>query len=319
MKNHSLLAHIARIAIVTAIAVVALILLATYASVMNTQRGAGMMASVTSSAPAPMFPSSTDGYAARDMMLEADSSTTTGVAISDENAAAPIDQKVIKTASLDIEARSAADTAERIATIAVTAEGFVQSSMVREDEDGKHYADVVIRVPAERFDAAIAEIEDLADRVNIKSVDGQDVTEQFTDVAARLTAAEAQETQYLAILAQAETVGEVLAVQEHLASVRAEIESLQGQINFLENRASLSTIIVAVAESPSTTLPNNDKFDLGRDARGALALVIALGQQLLSFLVWVLIIGAAIGIPVGIAAVIVRAITHRNTAPKRRK
>ena len=313
MKSSSFLARVAKMTLVTGLTLVALILLATYASVLGTR-------SKSSGIPSPdLYRAYNEESASIGSVASYSIADTDGIDVAVTPPATSIEQKVIKTASLDIEAKSATDTTTSIEEIAAARQGFVQNSSVSEGVDGRHYANITVRVPSSEFGAAMTAIKALATRINIESVTGQDVTEQYTDIAARLTAAKAQEEQYLLILTQAETVGEVLAVQEHLASVRADIESFQGQINYLENRTSLATISVAISEEPSASIPANDKFDLGRDANAALAFVIALGQQALTVLIWVLIVGVAIGIPLGIIFFFVRAFANHGKNDKRRR
>ena len=326
IRTPSLIARIARLTLITGLVLVALILLATYASVPRTP---SMMSwwnddtrnAVTSSGGSGI---AIDGYSGGGMM---------GYAIAPEAVPAPsaasatdtltlidTDQRVIKTGSIDMTSNDVGGVSGAISTLATAWGGYTQSSSVSEDSMGRATAFIVLRVPVEKFEAAMTDIKILAAHINSESISGDDITEQYTDVSARLTAAKAQEAQYLIILKSAETVGEILAVQEHLATVRADIESLQGQISYLTNRTDLATISVTISEESTAETASDSKFDPARDANSAVAFVIALGQQALSVLIWVAIIGAAIGIPLGIIALIVWLIARsRNASSKRRR
>ena len=321
MNSPSFLARAARVLLVTGLAVVALILLATYASSSTHRSSMGMWRdneeTTITSAVAPST-GGMMGSAASGMMLydKADDSYDGSVVASATTATPAVDtssDKIIKTGSIDMTATDVAKTTDAITSSVEGLGGFVQNASRSEDQNGLSSAYVTVRVPSTQFDAALTAIKALGAHVNNESIQGDDVTEQYTDLSARLTAAKAQEAQYLVILTSAKTVGDVLAVQEHLATVRADIESLQGQITYLENRTSLSTISVTITEEPSGALPSsNDKFDLGRDAALAWAFVISSGEKLLSVLVWVLIVGAPIAVLAGIVALIARAIRNRS-------
>jgi len=320
MNSPSFLARAARVLLVTGLAVVALILMATYASsgphrsAMSKWQDSEEIAVTSAVAPSTggmmLYDRTADSY---DGSVTASATTT----------AAPVDtssSKIIKTGSIDMTAADVAKTTDAITSTVDGLGGFVQNASRSEDANGLSSAYVTVRVPNEQFDAALTAIKALGTHVNNESIQGDDVTEQYTDLSARLTAAKAQEAQYLVILTSAKTVGDVLAVQEHLAIVRAEIESLQGQITYLENRTSLSTISVVISEEPSGAIPSsNDKFDLGRDATLAWAFVISSAEQLLSVLVWVLIVGAPIAVLAGIVALIARAIHNRSQRPAPRR
>lgn len=326
IRTPSLIARIARLTLITGLVLVALILLATYASV---PRSPSMMSwwnddtrnSVTSSSGSGV---AFDGYSGGGMMGYAIAPEATpapsATSATDVSTSVDADQRVIKTGSIDMTSNDVTSTVNAVATLAVTRSGFVQTSSTSDDEEGKASAYIIIRVPSNVFEATMTDIKALGVHVNNESISGEDVTEQFTDVSARLTAAKAQEAQYLIILKSAETVGEILAVQEHLAIVRADIESLQGQINYLTNRTDLATISVMISEEPTAETASDSKFDPARDVNSAVAFVIVLGQQALSVLIWVAIIGAAVGIPLGIVALIVWLIARsRNVSSKRRR
>ncbi len=227
--------------------------------------------------------------------------------------------RVIKTGAIDMTTEDVAATVTDIEALAMSFQGFVQTSTLSDNEIGEASAFIIIRVPTEVFETAMADIQLLGAHVNTESVSGEDVTAQYIDLAARLSAAQAQEAQYLNILESATTVGEVLAVQEHLADVRADIESLQGQITYLADRTDLATISVSLSEETSVSTAGDTKFDPMRDAKRAIDFVITLGQQLVSVLIWALILGIAIGIPVAIVWLMTRLFMRRQSGQKRRK
>jgi len=101
---------------------------------------------------------------------------------------------------------------------------------------------VVARVPASQFASALDQIRNAGERLIQEKVSGQDVSEEYLDVEARLRNKKALEGQFLEIMKQARKVEDALDVQSQLADVRTEIERLEGRRRFLENQAALSTI-----------------------------------------------------------------------------
>ena len=77
---------------------------------------------------------------------------------------------------------------------------------------------------------------------------GQDVTQEYVDITARLRNKQQQEQRYLELLGDAQSVDEVLAVERELERIRVEIESMQGRIQFLESRTDFASITVTVTE-----------------------------------------------------------------------
>ena len=162
-----------------------------------------------------------------------------------------IERKIIRNAEMTLELDSPEEAQRRIAAIAEKHGGFVVTSESRQNE-GNHQAaprtsvNVIVRVPAARFADAVEEIQQVGGHVLHRKITGQDVTEEFIDLEARLRAKRALESQFLEIMKRAQKVSDALEVQTQLAEVRGEIERLEGRRRFLENQAALSTITVTL-------------------------------------------------------------------------
>jgi len=157
------------------------------------------------------------------------------------------DRKIIRDASLAIETDSPTDGLRRITSIAEANGGFIVTSDFKQNDGGvqakpSQTVTVVARVPATRFDSALDQIHLVGNRVISEKVSGQDVSEEYLDLEARLRTKKALETQFLDIMKKAYKVVDALEVQGQLGEVRTEIERLEGRRRFLENQAALSTI-----------------------------------------------------------------------------
>jgi Domain of unknown function (DUF4349) len=222
-------------------------------------------------------------------LTEAD---TAAPAIEAASAAEPADRKIIRNANLTMEVNSTIDTQHRVTSIAESHGGFVvtSESKQREAAEPAHRTldiKLVVRVPAARFGAALDQIRGLANNLREENVAGQDVTEEFIDLEARIKGQRALELQFLEIMKQARTVSDAMEVQRQISDVRTDIEKLEGRKRFLENRASLSTITVNL-ETPRHIAVNTTGF--GRSLRDAVSESVDLGSGLLLFIVRFLII-----------------------------
>ena len=133
---------------------------------------------------------------------------------------------------------------------------------------------------------------------------GQDVTEEFIDLEARIKTQKALEAQFLEIMKQAHKVEDALEVQRQIAEVRTEIEKLEGRKRFLENRSSLSTITVHL-QSP-TTIVVAATTGFGRDVKEALRDSVDVARAIILFLIRFVIVMIPIFIfiilPIGLVA-----------------
>ncbi|MFC1787266.1 DUF4349 domain-containing protein [Halobacteriota archaeon] len=162
------------------------------------------------------------------------------------------EQKIIQRASLSIEVVDFQASSNALILIVERSDGFVSDSYSYVTGTGLKRGDFTIRVPTDEFLSVISEIEQIG-TVKSKHTSGQDVTEEYIDLKARIDNSERQEQRLLEILDMANNTQEVLEVEREIWRVRSEIEQLTGRINYLENRIELSTISVSLYEQEPIT------------------------------------------------------------------
>jgi hypothetical protein len=106
---------------------------------------------------------------------------------------------------------------------------------------------LVIRVPARSYGDAIESLQALG-RVEARTESGQDVSQEYVDLRARIRQLQAVESQLLELLDRADTVGAALAVQERLSQVQLELEQARGRLQYLDDRVAFATISLAIHE-----------------------------------------------------------------------
>ena len=204
-----------------------------------------------------------------------------------EQISAATDRKIIRNADLTIEVASPAETQSKVVSIAEAHGGFVVNSEAKQRDNGdasNRTLDIklVVRIPENHFGAVLDEVRGLANNRNEEKVTGQDVTEEFIDLEARIKTQRALETQFLQIMKQAGNIEDALEVQRQIADVRTEIEKLEGRKRFLENRSSLSTITVNIL-APKPIAVNTSGF--GRSVRDAISESVDAGAAIVLFFV----------------------------------
>ncbi|MGD9891639.1 MAG: DUF4349 domain-containing protein [Dehalococcoidia bacterium] len=162
------------------------------------------------------------------------------------------DRKLMINATLDLVLDDVQSGFERIGAIAQANGGLVADSTMRQDSSGNRHAMITVRVSAGRTQETLAQIRDLAVKVESERSSANDVTEEYTDLEARQRNLAASEQQLLALLAQAKNVQEVLQVQDRLTSTRAEIERIKGRINLLTRLTDLATIQAQLRSEPAS-------------------------------------------------------------------
>ena len=159
---------------------------------------------------------------------------------------------IIYTATMQVSVFNIADAMERAETLPKKYGGYVQTM-------SNDY--FVMRIPSAKLDQAMDELATLG-IVDNRTLEAQDVTEEFLDIETRIEVLESTQKQMLELLTKARTVKEALEVREALDRITMELEVLKGRLRRLENLTAYSTLTLSLQErGPHTTAPSsNDPF-----------------------------------------------------------
>lgn len=134
----------------------------------------------------------------------------------------------------------------RLSAIATGSGGFVATSELDTGAGSvPSQGTITLQVPQAEFQAVVAQARGLG-KVSSLNSQATDVTGQYVDLQARISALEASREQYLTIMAKATSIGDVLNVQNQLDNLQQQIEQLQGQLNVLHNQTTYATLSVAL-------------------------------------------------------------------------
>src|SRR2546426_4933813 len=223
------------------------------------------------------------------------------------------DRTLTPTAKIDMRSKDPWATSARAQAIATGLGGDVLNLSQTGTADTRS-ASLTIRVPSSRFGDALQQLKSLEGEIQTSGVTAQDVTDQFVDLQARLTAKQAEEQRYIAILNRANTIDEILKVDASLGSVRTQIEQLTAQINSIKQRTDFSTISMSI--STLSALPGDTTtkaWDPAKTVGRALAALGAMMQVFADAVIWLVVFG---WLPLlAFAAVIFAARMRRPAAP----
>ncbi len=164
-----------------------------------------------------------------------------------------VGRALVRTGEIEIRARDHADAVARARAETARLGGTVtgeESARLTE----RVTTTLTLRVPAARFDALMEALAATPGSVERRSVQVDDVTRPAADLAARLRVRRAAEARLVELVARAQTVEDVLAVQTRLDAVREEIESADAQLRALRTDVALSTVRATVYEQSATGL-----------------------------------------------------------------
>ncbi len=158
--------------------------------------------------------------------------------------------QVIRTASLIADVSDVDEAASTLIRIAESTGGFVANSTLVHQHPS--YGTFELRIPVKLFARALEQVE-LVGQIHERHISGQDVTEEFVDLNARVRNLERHEHQLLTFMDRATRVTDLLAIEQQLARVRGEIEQLTGRLRLMSNQVELATVNVTLRESSRGT------------------------------------------------------------------
>lgn len=225
---------------------------------------------------------------------------------------------IIRTADMSIVAANTEEALARIAEMADSSGGWVVGSNVFQSSDTSMTGYIEIRVPAEGFQSVLDAIAGLSVEVTNLSTSGQDVTEEFVDLDARLVNLEATAARLRTFLDEARNVEEALAVNVELSRVEGEIESIKGRMQYLEQSSAFSSITVNVTPDELAQPIEVAGWQPQGVAKQAVEALISALQVIINAVIWLVIFALpvllVIAIPIALVIWIIRRLRRREQA-----
>jgi hypothetical protein len=153
-------------------------------------------------------------------------------------------RSIIYAGTMTIEVKDVNVAAAQAIAFATAAGGFIGGDN-RQINGQSSTATLILRVPAERFQSTLDQLKGVGDEES-RQLTSQDVTDQVVDVASRIATAQASVDRIRALLARAQTIGEITALESELSRRESDLESLQARKRKLDGLTALSTITVVM-------------------------------------------------------------------------
>ena len=225
-------------------------------------------------------------------MADAASGTMRGEASDSSTTALPESRKWIITVNLaaeteDLDALTAA-LDDKIAGL----NGYVENQSIYNGSSyngGRRYrsASLTIRIPADQVDVFTQDVDGIANIVR-RTKNLEDVTLSYVATESRLNALETEEARLLELLAQAETMSDLLEIESRLTDVRYELENVASQKRLYDNQIDYATIYLTIDEVQEYT-PVEEPTLWERISKGFTGSLKGLGDDLLDLLVWIIV------------------------------
>lgn len=215
----------------------------------------------------------------------------------------PEGAKMIYSADLNLEAQDFDAASQAIDRLTEELGGWFESRRV-EQWSSSRYLYCTVRIPAENFPAFLDRAGEAAHLLS-REENGQDVSEVYYDSEARLTTQRTKLERLQTLLAQAESMEDIITLESAISDTELEIEYLTGTLRRYDSLIGYSTVTVSLQEvyrlsddqEVPVTFGQRLSAALAAGLRGGLAgledLLIALARNWLTLLIWAVILAAA--------------------------
>jgi hypothetical protein len=208
---------------------------------------------------------------------------------------------IARTVSLSVVVKDFAASRSSLDGILARHHGYSAQLSISTPENAPRGLQASLRIPSPELSLTVADLKTLG-RVENESQSGEEVTQQHTDLAARLKNSRETEQRFRTILQQRTgNVVEVLQVEEGIARVRGDIESMEAEQKALEHRVDFATVELQLTEeykaqlnppaaSVSTRIQNAFVAGYGNASETVLGIVLFFAEYGPALLIWLMIL-----------------------------
>ena len=233
--------------------------------------------------------------------------------------ALPQNRKWVITMNLTAETDDLDGALEAVMAQVNEMEGYVESQSVSGGSagSGRHrYANLTIRVPADRVDSFVEEVSGLTNLVS-SSRNVQDITLTYSDTEGRVTALKTEETRLLELMEQAETMSDLLEIEARLTEVRYQLENYASTLRLYDNQVDYATVSLYITEVEKYT-PVEEPGFWQKIKSGLADSLVNLGEAIVNFISWVIIDLPYLAL-IGLLVWLVTAMTKRSIRKRKAK
>lgn len=194
-------------------------------------------------------------------------------------------RKLIKTVHLNAETEDFDDLITGLTQRITELDGYTQSRET--DSYRRRYCSMVIRIPVENLDQFVDHVNTNAN-VTSSTETTEDVTLEYVDTESKITALETEQERLLELLANAESLADILEIEARLSDVTYELERYASQLRTLANQVDYATVYLTIYEVEVLT-PTENPTVWHRISTGFSDTLKDLGEGLTDFFVWVVV------------------------------
>jgi len=249
---------------------------------------------------------------------ELSSSMAKGTVVTAEDAEEETGSKIVRTVSLTLSTTDFDPDYDAVLALAESAGGYASSINLYDRQTGKRTASFTLRIPAEALDGFLTDLETVC-RITERCETADDYTTQYSDTELRLQTQRDKLSRLQELMAQAETVEDLLQIESEIADTQYWIDSLESSLRGIDRQVDYATVSVYLQEQQAIDTAVTEDLSLGARIRyGLEATATWLGRFFENMLVF-LVAAAPVLVPLILLIVVVRIIRKRRKSNNKAK
>ena len=210
----------------------------------------------TEEAPTNSWSGGTDDYYEPDAYDDYDLDPEGSESITGTNSLANTDttssqetQKLIYTANVTLETTDYQKSVDALHSLMTSCNAFAENEDEWTRGDGDlHTLEITLRVPSERYDELMEGMDGIEGKVINRSSQVTNITREYADNEAVIEGLEIQEERLLEMMEQAETIEDMILVEERLSEVQILLNRARTSRETMDSEVNLSTVTVTITE-----------------------------------------------------------------------
>ncbi|MEY2548681.1 MAG: hypothetical protein QOD64_1263, partial [Verrucomicrobiota bacterium] len=157
-------------------------------------------------------------------------------------------RKLIRNATAELEVASFDESIQKITAFVSEEKGYVATTNSEKQANGKLRGEIVVKVLPDSLDRFLGKLRGIGELKN-QALTTEDVTKAYFDTESRLKNARLMEQRLIEILkTKSKDVADLLEVEKELGRVREQIETMQGELKFMDSQVAFATVTITLAE-----------------------------------------------------------------------
>lgn len=230
----------------------------------------------------------------------------------------PENRKWVITMNLSAETENLDDALTQLTEKITQSGGYVESQSYNGNarNSSRRSAYITVRVPTDQLDGFVENVSGMTNVVS-SSRYVEDITLSYTDTEGRVNALKTEEARLLELMEQAETMSDLLDIEERLTEVRYQLENYTSTLRRYDNQVDYATVSLSLSEVEKYTPPEKQGF-WEKVKTGLGDSIVSLGEGIVDFMAWV-IIDLPYLVLIGLAIWLVTFLTRRGIRKRKAK